>query len=97
MALGACLVLPQLPLRPLPRGRINDCWHHDGTPLARRPPGTALGIPRDPVFAPAWAIRLVHLPRLGAVVRGFALIQRVTEELYTTKKTNVVSLLQTIQ
>src|SRR5882672_254204 len=68
MTLRACLVLPQLPLRPLPGFWINDRRHWDSNPLARRPSGPALRIPRDPVVAPASAIRLVCFPRLGPIV-----------------------------
>src|SRR5215510_14218985 len=84
MALRAFLVLPQLSLRPLPGLWINDCRHWDSNPLARRPPGPALGIPRDPVVAPAAAIRLVCLPRLGPVVIGFALVEGVAQDLDNT-------------
>jgi len=74
MTLRACLVLPQLPLRPLPGFWINDRRRWDSNPLARRPSGPALRIPRDPVVAPASAIRLVCFPRLGPIVIGFALV-----------------------
>ena len=84
MALGAFLVLPQLPLHPLPRLRVNARRHRHGHPLARRPPGPALGIPRDPVFVAAPAIGLAHLPHLGPVVIGFAFIEGVAEDLDET-------------
>jgi len=43
-----------------------------------------LRVAGDAVFAAAWAIRLVELRRLGPVVVGFALIERVTEDLANT-------------
>src|SRR5262245_13330979 len=84
MALRTFGVLPELPLCPLPRFRIKDGGHRDSNPLARWPPGPALRIPRDTVFATAPAIRLVRLPRLGAIVIGFALVEGVTEDLDNT-------------
>lgn len=84
MPLGADLVLPELLLRPLPRFRIKDGWYRDSNPLARRPLGPALGIPRDPVCAAAPAIRVVCLPRLGAIVIGVALVEGVAEDLDNT-------------
>src|SRR5918912_4495304 len=84
MALRAFLILPQLPLRPLPGFWINDRRHWDSNPLARRPPGPALGIPWDPVVAPAAAIRLVCFLRLGPGVIGFALVEGVAQHLDNT-------------
>jgi hypothetical protein len=81
MALGTFVVLPELPLRPLPGLWINDGWHRDGNPLARRPPGPPLAIPRHAVFAATWAIGLVHIACLGPVVIRVALGDGVAEDL----------------
>src|SRR5262245_17359847 len=83
MALGACLVLPQLCLRPFPRLRINKRWHGDGNPLARWSPRPALRITWATVVAPAPPIRLVRLPCLGTVVIGFPVRSKYWNALFS--------------
>src|SRR5215468_9360454 len=84
MALGAFLVLSELPLRPLPGLRIEDGWHRDSNPLARRPPCPPLAIARHAVLAAAPAIRQLHIGGLGPVVIGFTLVEGVAEDLDNT-------------
>src|ERR671923_310570 len=84
MALGAFLVLSELPLRPLPGLRIKEGRHRDSNPLARRPLGPPLAIARHAVLTAAPAIRQLHIGGLGPGVIGFTLVEGVAEDLDNT-------------